>query len=742
MRRSETALNFASGTNHELANFFTLFEGFFGFGGSPGRSGDHASLHARFAGTTAPAAITSLLPAPSVTTDKDDYAPGETATITASGFDAGATVTFEVDHVDGPGDDGVYGTADDETVDLGGDGHDPWTVTDGGEGDLDGVANGTIVTEWHVNPDDSLDERFVISASDGENTATNTFTDGHLPEHIFTDPLELTNPSTFGEVNDLWIAQGRQVGTSSGTGVIDSFVRLAKQGKAGFEEGINGDFRPVEFDEKTDANFTDSLLLEDIPIRFAADIDINGDGIFNDFNLDPTTTFYELRLDLNQTNANSFISLEAWTIYLGNAPDLTGFDSQYATGTGFGANSLFVYNMDGDIAGVAQNDPDTYVILNAIESGSGDADYLFYLNTDFVDDALTLAGDPSGFDWFYLYSAFGGDVLRDNEDDFELTLDVDVNDDGDSKDSLEAAAGDTVSITGNSNFEEWNIIKEPKISISGVKFEDLDADGVKDAGEVSPGEAFTVNLYRWFDTDGEGDVDESELIMLDTTETDAITGAYSFDGLGPLPDGTFYLVREEGETDWIQSFPVPNQYIIDPSTEEDSTGNDFGNYQQATKSGIKYEDFNADGVFNGSDAGLIGWTITAFADLNGDGLLTQNEIDAGAADSDVTDGTGRLRADARSGQVHRGRDRAGRLVREPRRRHHAGQLRRTGWLWQIWLRHRAHLRPGRQRQRLRQLPAGDQVGHQVRGFQRRRRVQWQRCGPDRLDDHGVCRPER
>ena len=34
----------------------------------------------------------------------------------------------------GAGDDGVYGTADDSTVDLGGAGHDSWTGTDGGAG--------------------------------------------------------------------------------------------------------------------------------------------------------------------------------------------------------------------------------------------------------------------------------------------------------------------------------------------------------------------------------------------------------------------------------------------------------------------------------------------------------------------------------------------------------------------------------------------------------------------------------
>ncbi|WP_038074617.1 DUF11 domain-containing protein, partial [Thioclava pacifica] len=112
-----------------------------------------------------------------VSSDQDDYSPGSTAIITAEGVEEGGSVTFEVDHVTDPGPDGIYGTADDTTVDLGGDGHDSWTVVDGGEGDLDGEANGVIVTEWYVNPDDSLNETFLLSATSGDSTAYSSFTD-------------------------------------------------------------------------------------------------------------------------------------------------------------------------------------------------------------------------------------------------------------------------------------------------------------------------------------------------------------------------------------------------------------------------------------------------------------------------------------------------------------------------------------------------------------------------------------
>ena len=42
-----------------------------------------------------------------VTTNIIDYAPGEISTITASGFDAGSAITFQVVHVSSAGADGI-----------------------------------------------------------------------------------------------------------------------------------------------------------------------------------------------------------------------------------------------------------------------------------------------------------------------------------------------------------------------------------------------------------------------------------------------------------------------------------------------------------------------------------------------------------------------------------------------------------------------------------------------------------
>src|SRR4051812_19263605 len=81
-----------------------------------------------------------------IATDQEDYAPGSTAIFTAANLSIGETVTFDVDHVVTSAD-GTVSTANDIS------GTAPFSVTDGGAGDTDGTANGTIVTTWSVNQD-------------------------------------------------------------------------------------------------------------------------------------------------------------------------------------------------------------------------------------------------------------------------------------------------------------------------------------------------------------------------------------------------------------------------------------------------------------------------------------------------------------------------------------------------------------------------------------------------------------
>ncbi|MBD3803351.1 MAG: hypothetical protein IE919_08920 [Thioclava sp.] len=87
-------------------------------------------------------------------------------------------MTFEVDHVTDPVPYGVYGTADDITVDLERGGHGSGMVIDRDEADLNGEAKGNVVTEWHVNPDASLNKTFLLNAARGGGSANASLADG------------------------------------------------------------------------------------------------------------------------------------------------------------------------------------------------------------------------------------------------------------------------------------------------------------------------------------------------------------------------------------------------------------------------------------------------------------------------------------------------------------------------------------------------------------------------------------
>ena len=121
-------------------------------------------------------ATTSLHPGPdnagatssfSVVADAAYYPPGSTATFTATGLRSGASVTFQI--ADLPSAPGANGIADVYT---------PFTIKDGGAGDLDGLANGTVVAQWQVPVDGSATGATLqLTATSGGQSATATFAD-------------------------------------------------------------------------------------------------------------------------------------------------------------------------------------------------------------------------------------------------------------------------------------------------------------------------------------------------------------------------------------------------------------------------------------------------------------------------------------------------------------------------------------------------------------------------------------
>ena len=118
-----------------------------------------------------------------VLTNQHDYAPGDTALITTSNdstagqnFSIGETVTLQVTRTDGGAD---YPQ-----------GNQPWSVTDGGVGDSDGLANGVIQTSWFVE-DQYVGASLLLTATGSiVNPDTGTVA---VATTAFTDALTITS---------------------------------------------------------------------------------------------------------------------------------------------------------------------------------------------------------------------------------------------------------------------------------------------------------------------------------------------------------------------------------------------------------------------------------------------------------------------------------------------------------------------------------------------------------------------
>ena len=144
-----------------------------------------------------------------------------------------------------------------------------------------------------------------------------------------------------------------------------------------------------------------------------------------------------------------------------------------------------------------------------------------------------------------------------------------------------------------------------RISISGSKFEDVNANGVKDGGDpLLPG--WRIQLYLG-------------ALHVDSTLTDG-SGNYVFNGVGP---GT-YTLSEQSQAGWTQTLPASGApYLLAAQSGQNATGKNFGNFHNGTISGMKFRDLDADGVKDGGEPGLSGWRIRLFLGaLHVDSTLT------------------------------------------------------------------------------------------------------------------------
>ncbi len=212
------------------------------------------------------------------------------------------------------------------------------------------------------------------------------------------------------------------------------------------------------------------------------------------------------------------------------------------------------------------------------------------------DYYVIFSGIPTG----YVFSA------KDQGGDDALDSDADAN-----------GETDCISVNPGEDYDDLDAgISLPDVSIGDTVWEDLDEDGVQDAGEQGV-QGIKVILH---DCTG---------AKLDSTTTDA-NGYYSFDNLTPgdyyvsfsdLPVGYVFSPQDQGGDDALDSDVNTNGETLcttlDPGEDDDSQ--DAGIYlPKASIGDLVWNDLDEDGVQNAGEPGVQGVTVTLY-----DGAGTQ-----------------------------------------------------------------------------------------------------------------------
>jgi hypothetical protein len=147
-------------------------------------------------------------------------------------------------------------------------------------------------------------------------------------------------------------------------------------------------------------------------------------------------------------------------------------------------------------------------------------------------------------------------------------------------------------------------------SITGVIYNDANADGARDGGESG------IRYWQVYaDLNNNG--------RLDSGEPSAWTNATGNYRLANLPAG-FYIVRAVPYTGWRQVFPTNHWgQHVNLSAGQNVTGIDTAESHQVAISGNVFNDSNADGIRSTGEAGLEGFRL--FIDSNNDGIWQSSE---------------------------------------------------------------------------------------------------------------------
>ena len=288
------------------------------------------------------------------------------------------------------------------------------------------------------------------------------------------------------------------------------------------------------------------------------------------------------------------------------------------------------------IVGRKLADPDADGVLNQADGLAGWTIYLDLNNSGVLDDGeptsvtqtdnpVTLFVNEAGLYSFVNLKPGAYTVAEVPQDGYVQTAPAPHADSGRREHRVTLGSNQTLSFRDFGN--------APSIEIEGVKWHDLDADGIRDAGE--PGLA---NWTIYLDLNSNGQLDHNEfdqpteptaVTAFDDPATENVdeTGRYRFEGL--LPGS--YFVREIVQDGWRQTWPPFAVHVVS-SNDPPIVDVNFGNVRTARITGQKWTDLTADGLrqlydnvpdMPAGDVALANWMV--YLDLNNNGMPEANE---------------------------------------------------------------------------------------------------------------------
>ncbi|HNU35851.1 MAG TPA: SdrD B-like domain-containing protein, partial [Methanomassiliicoccales archaeon] len=203
---------------------------------------------------------------------------------------------------------------------------------------------------------------------------------------------------------------------------------------------------------------------------------------------------------------------------------------------------------------------------------------------------------------------------------------------------LVAADGDHLGVEqyfifdiASGDHEEVVFLNTEMVSICGYKYEDMDGDGILEAGDTGIA-GWTIYLF-------EGTVEEDEKPIA-TTVTNC-SGGYCFTG---LPAGT-YTVIEEAREGWYNTTLGEVEVTLGSGG---SANINFLNTEYFDLCGYKYEDMNGDSILDDGDVPVEGWLIQLVQD---DEVIRSTSTDESGrfCFTDLKPGEYTIREEAREG---------------------------------------------------------------------------------------------